>query len=51
MKINAAGHLKNKMPKNPTMEERVIWHKEHMENCQCRKPSEKLMELIKKAGD
>jgi hypothetical protein len=33
--INKEWHLKNKMPKNPSFEERVKWHKEHLKNCLC----------------
>lgn len=47
-KINKEWHLKNKMPKNPTMEERLKWHLEHSKNCQCREMPEKLKLEIKK---
>jgi len=47
MKINKTWHLKNKMPKNPTLEQRLKWHKDHAKNCQCRPISEKLSLLIK----
>jgi len=36
MAINQDWHLKNKMPKNPTFEERVKWHLEHEKHCSCR---------------
>ena len=36
MKLNKEWHHKNKMPKNPTLQERITWHKEHMKNCKCR---------------
>jgi hypothetical protein len=36
MKINKEWHLKNKMPKNPSLEERLKWHEEHARNCSCR---------------
>jgi hypothetical protein len=26
MKINAAWHSEHKMPKNPTLDERITWH-------------------------
>ena len=35
MVINKEWHKKNKMPKNPSFEERVDWHKEHLKNCGC----------------
>lgn len=48
MKINAEWHLANKMPKNPTLDQRIEWHMKHVENCQCRKPEGKILEEIKK---
>lgn len=35
MAINKEWHLKNKMPKNATFEEKVKWHTEHNGNCFC----------------
>ena len=49
MKINKEWHLKNKMPKNPTFEQRVKWHLEHAKNCTCRPIPDKLKEEMKKA--
>ena len=49
-KVNLDWHLKNIMPKNPTFEEQVKWHKEHVDNCSCRKFPEKLKEEMKKKG-
>lgn len=46
MTINKEWHLKNKMPKNPTNEQRLKWHIEHAKCCDCRKPSEKLQKEI-----
>jgi len=48
MKINAKWHLANKMPKNPTLDQRVKWHAEHAENCSCRPLEGKIFEEIKK---
>jgi hypothetical protein len=42
MKINKEWHAKNRMPKNPTLEQRIIWHLEHSKNCKCRPMPEKL---------
>lgn len=42
MKLNKEWHLGNKMPKNPTKEQRLQWHIEHSQNCHCREMSEKL---------
>ncbi len=35
-KINEEWHKANRMPKNPTMEQRITWHLEHQKNCNCR---------------
>jgi hypothetical protein len=49
MKINKEWHLKNRMPKNATFEERVKWHLEHIKNCACRPIPEQLRnEMISK---
>lgn len=36
MAINKEWHLKNKMPKYPTVQQWTKWHKEHQEKCSCR---------------
>lgn len=36
MTINKSWHQANKMPKNPTLEQKIQWHLEHLKNCQCR---------------
>jgi hypothetical protein len=36
MKINAAWHRKNVMPKNASTEQRIKWHLAHQKNCSCR---------------
>lgn len=48
MKINAEWHKKNKMPKNPSLDERIEWHLSHSKNCQCRPLGGKILEEIKK---
>lgn len=50
MALNKDWHLKNKMPKNPTFEQRAKWHIEHEKHCKCRPMPEKLAKEIKKAG-
>lgn len=47
-KLNAEWHLKNKMPKIPTLDQRIAWHLEHIKHCRCRGLSPKLIEEIKK---
>lgn len=48
MKINKEWHLANRMPKNPTLDERIKWHLAHVENCSCRPLSGKILEEIKR---
>jgi hypothetical protein len=33
MAINKEWHLQHPMPKNPTVEERILWHLEHKKYC------------------
>lgn len=44
--INADWHRAHRMPKNPTLEQRLDWHREHARNCDCRKPPPKLAALL-----
>lgn len=48
MKITTEWHIKNRMPKNPTLDERVAWHLDHAKNCSCRPLDGKILEEIKK---
>jgi hypothetical protein len=51
MPINKEWHLKNRMPKNASFEERVKWHMGHNKNCSCRLGfPEKLEEEMRKKG-
>jgi hypothetical protein len=51
MTINKEWHLRNKMPKNATFEQRVQWHIKHNKNCSCRPGfPKKLEEEMKKRG-
>ncbi|MGZ8649669.1 MAG: hypothetical protein ACXW08_13755 [Solirubrobacteraceae bacterium] len=36
--INADWHNAHRMPKNPTFEQRLEWHRAHARECGCRKP-------------
>ncbi len=49
-KLNREWHLSHRMPKNPTLEQRLEWHVEHAKNCQCRPITGKLAEEMKKRG-
>lgn len=46
--LNKVWHLANKMPKNPTLKQRIKWHTEHAKNCNCWPIPSKLLEEIKK---
>jgi hypothetical protein len=35
-KLNKEWHLAHLMPKNATMEQRIVWHSEHVKHCGCR---------------
>jgi len=35
-KINKEWHARNRMPKNPTRDQRIDWHLNHAKNCACR---------------
>jgi len=48
--INKEWHLANKMPKNPTLEERIEWHLSRAKNCSCRPLGGRILEEIKKRG-
>ncbi|QQS44334.1 hypothetical protein IPM65_01910 [Candidatus Roizmanbacteria bacterium] len=50
MNINKEWHLAHKMPKNPTLDERIQWHSEHVKNCQCRPLHGKILEEMKRRG-
>jgi len=49
MKINGAWHKKNKMPKNATLVQRIKWHIEHHENCNCREIPLSIQKEIKES--
>jgi hypothetical protein len=48
MKLNKEWHQANRMPRNPTMEQRIAWHIEHAKNCGCREMPESVKKSIKK---
>lgn len=50
LKLNAEWHKKNRMPKNPSFEQRVEWHAEHVKHCARRKPEGEMLEELKKRG-
>jgi hypothetical protein len=44
-KPNEKWHREHRMPRNPTIQQRVDWHKTHAEMCGCR-PMPKSIQLI-----
>lgn len=46
MKLNKAWHVEHVMPKNPSLAQRVEWHKEHVVHCACRPIPEKIMQIL-----
>ncbi len=48
--INAAWHNANRMPKNPTLDQRIAWHIEHAKHCGCRPIAGKIRDEILKRG-
>jgi len=49
-KLNAEWHRANRMPKNPTMDQRIAWHLAHAKACGCREISGKLREEMERRG-
>jgi hypothetical protein len=49
-KINAEWHRTHRMPKNPSLDERIAWHLEHAKNCGCRPIDGKLKAEIERRG-
>jgi hypothetical protein len=50
MKLNKEWHMAHPMPKNPSFDQRVSWHLEHIKNCQCRGLPAKLAEEMQRKG-
>lgn len=48
MEINAEWHSKNKLPKNPALDQSVKWHIEHARHCSCRPLDGEILEELKK---
>jgi hypothetical protein len=44
--IDADWHRAHRMPKHPTLEQRLEWHREHALHCDCREPPPKLAALL-----
>ena len=46
-RLNAAWHESHRMPRNPTLEKRLAWHRAHEKNCGCRPMPAKLRAMMK----
>lgn len=44
--LNKEWHEKNRMPKNPTLEQRIAWHIEHQKHCDCRQMPDSIKKAI-----
>jgi hypothetical protein len=49
-RLNAEWHRLHRMPANPTMDQRIVWHREHAKHCACRPvPKPVLDEIARRA--
>jgi hypothetical protein len=49
-KLNREWHLKHKMPKNPSHEQRLEWHLAHALNCSCREMPDEIRRELEARG-
>ncbi len=49
-KLNAAWHMRNKMPRNASDAQRVKWHLSHARVCGCREIPKSVMALLQAKG-
>lgn len=49
-KTNRAWHEHNRMPVRASMEQRIAWHREHVENCGCRPVPRGVIDAMKARG-
>ena len=49
-KTNREWHEQNRMPRNPTLEQRLAWHLAHAQACQCRPIPASLLKLLETRG-
>jgi hypothetical protein len=48
MTVNAAWHGRHRMPKNPSLDQRIAWHTAHQAHCACRAIPSALLSLIRR---
>ncbi|WP_196258985.1 hypothetical protein [Pelagibacterium limicola] len=49
-RFNREWHLLHRMPKNPTIEQRMRWHLQHAANCDCRPIPQRLLDEMARRG-
>lgn len=49
-RINAAWHRAHRMPKNPTLDQRVEWHVAHARACGCRPIDDTMLAELRRRG-
>ena len=45
-KTNRLWHEQNRMPKNPTIQQRIEWHLAHAKACECRPIPQPILKLL-----
>jgi hypothetical protein len=48
MEINTAWHSRNRLPEDPTLDQKIKWHIEHARHCSCRSFDPEILEELKK---
>lgn len=48
-KTNKKWHTENRMPRNPSLQERIKWHIKHAQACSCRPMPESIKKAIGKS--
>ena len=46
--MNAEWHAAHPMPEDPTVEQRIRWHRAHQKHCACRPIPPKLLALMQR---
>ena len=49
-KTNKLWHERNRMPRNPTVQQRIEWHLAHADNCGCRPVPQGVLSLMQARG-
>jgi hypothetical protein len=49
-RINAEWHRAHRMPRNPTLDQRIEWHLAHTKACGCREITGKLRKEFERRG-